>query len=108
MQDVIFYAGTTLDILRGFCYAQDNLGIKKTLGPLENNNKCLIKYALPANKKIMSKTFRISSKSGLAIKKNHQKNHTKNPQENHLKTHFKEVYLNINLFTRKVQVIFEK
>jgi hypothetical protein len=42
-----------LAILRGFYYAQDNLGIKKTLGPIENN-KCLIKYALPANKKIMS------------------------------------------------------
>jgi hypothetical protein len=74
MQDVIFYVGTTYNrpILRGFCYAQDNLGIKKTLGPLENNNKCLIIYALPANKK-MSKTFRIISKSvfyaGLAIKK---------------------------------------
>jgi hypothetical protein len=67
----------------GFCYAQDNLGIKKTLGPLENNNKCLIIYALPANKK-MSKTFRISSKSvfyaGLAIK---------NPPKNHSEKHYK-------------------
>jgi hypothetical protein len=78
--------------LTGFYYAQDNLGIKKTLGPLENNNKCLIKDALPANKKIMSKTFRISRKSALTIKKP-PKNHSKNPQKNHLKPTSKSFFL---------------
>ena len=84
-----------------FCYALDNLEVKKILGPLENNNKCLIIHGLPANIKIMSKTFRISSKSGLAIKKNHQKNHTKNPQENHLKPHFQRGLFKYEHFYKK-------
>jgi hypothetical protein len=87
--------------LRCFCYNLDNLGIKKTLGPLENNNKCLIIYALPANKKRTSKTFTISSKSvfyaGLAIKK-HPKNHSKTLK----KPTSKRTFLKMNIFTRKV------